>query len=131
MESEQIQFEKPRTFNSKNVCYWETTSKELKIAKKQGDKQAGVFLTKAKMFLDRNCIKQIDLTTWICEPIKNYNNSTYKIRMTQKGFECNCHGFNSKLKDYENGNSDIQPICSHIIAVKQFCFIESKGEFKC
>lgn len=39
------------------------------------------------------------------EPIKDYNKTTYRIRHTEKGFECNCHGFNNKLRDYTKGNS--------------------------
>ena len=125
-----VTYERPKEFNPNNVCFWEKTSKELKVARKNGDKQAGVFLTKAKMFLENECIQRVNETNWICKPIKKYNHSTYKIRITEQGFECNCHGFNSKLKDYTNGDSNIKPTCSHIIAVKQFCFIESKGEFQ-
>jgi hypothetical protein len=123
----EVSFEPPREFNPNNVCFWESTSKELKVARKNGDKPAGVFLTKAKMFLENNCIEQINETSWICKPIPDYNNTTYKIRHPEKGFECNCHGFNNKLRDYTNGDSNVKPVCSHIIAVKQFAFIDSKG----
>lgn len=123
----EVSFEPPKDFNPNNVCFWESTSKELKVARKNGDKPAGVFLTRAKMFLENNCIERINETSWICKPIPDYNNTTYKIRITEKGFECNCHGFNNKLRDYTNGDSNVKPTCSHIIAVKQFAFIESKG----
>lgn len=126
MREEQT-FEPPREFNKNNVCFWESTSKTLKVAKEKGEKQAGVFLTKAKKFLDMGCIERINGTNWICKPIKNYNNTIYRIKITENGLECDCQGFNKKLKDYNNGISNTKPICSHIIGVKQFCFIESKG----
>lgn len=128
----EITFEPPKEFNPNNVCFWESTSKELKVARKNGDKQAGTFLTKAKAFLSHDCIERINETNWICKPIRvrEYNKTTHKIRYTSESWDCSCQGFNQKKKDFDNGVSNIKPICSHIVAVKQFAFIESKGEFK-
>lgn len=48
--------------------------------------------------------------------------------MKDNFWSCSCQGFNKKLKDFENGNSDIRPICSHILAVKQLNFIEAQNK---
>lgn len=122
-------FEPPVEYNEDNVVYWHKESKELRTASKSGDKKAGTLLTKAKEFLFNDCIKQENGTTWLCLPIPDYNKSTYNIRLTSEGWDCNCQGFNKKQSDFKDGNSNIKPICSHILAVKQFMFIENDGEF--
>ena len=120
-------YEQPREYTPNNVVYWEPTSKALKVAKEAGDKHAKPLLTKAKKFLQKACIEEVSLTTWVCKPLKNYNKTTYFIRSTKLGFNCTCQGFIKKYQEYEKGNSDLKPICSHIVAVKQYCFIKSKN----
>jgi hypothetical protein len=116
-------YEDPKEYTIKNVTYWEPSSKALMIAKGSGDKHASPLLTKAKKFLIEGCIEQVNNTTWLCMPLINYNKTTYFIRSIKGGFTCNCQGFNKKYTEFETGNSDITPICSHILAVKQYCFI--------
>ena len=126
MYTKQI-YEQPSEYTYNNVMYWEPFSKALVIAKKAGDKHANPLLTKAKKFLNENCIDQLSASTWVCKPIKNYNKTSYFIRSTDEGFSCCCRGFNKKYQEYEAGKLDLKPICSHIIAVKQYCFIKSKN----
>ena len=94
------------------------------VAKKAGDRHAQPLLTKAKAFVNEGCIEALNNSTWICKPLKKYNKTTYFIRSTSAGFTCTCQGFNKKYQDYEAGRSELKPICSHILAVKQFCFLE-------
>lgn len=112
--------EPPKKYTPNNVCYWETTSKDL-ITEDKGKPM----LTKARKFLENDCIRGVGetLTTWECLPLPNYNKTTYRISLTKTGFVCNCQGFNKKLKDYDSLSSDVKPICSHILAVKQLNFI--------
>lgn len=101
-------YEPPRELNFKNVMYWETESRQLLELKQNGDKEAATLLTKAKHFLENDCIEQINRKLFIVKPIKNYNKTTYRIKnINDEEFICNCQGFS------KNG------ICSHIIAVKQ------------
>ena len=118
-------FELPRQYNSKNVIFWETVSNHLRIAMNSGDKHARPLLTKAKKFIDSQCVERISETEWICKPLKDYNKTRYKIRETTEGITCNCQGFKKAQKNFEEGHTDIKPICSHIVAVKQFCFLEA------
>ncbi len=120
--SDQITYEPPRKYTPKNIIYWESTSNELRISKNPYFARA--LLNKARKFLKNNRIEQIDHTVWLCHPIYGYNKTTHMIKSTIKDFECDCQGFKKKLRDYEKGVSSIKPICSHIIAIKQFCFIE-------
>ena len=120
-------YEQPSEYTINNVIHWEPFSKALVIAKKAGDKHANPLLTKAKKFLNEDCIDQLSMSTWICKPIKNYNKTSYFIRSTDEGFSCCCQGFNKKYQEYEAVKLDLKPICSHIIAVKQYCFIKSKN----
>lgn len=125
---EEINFEAPKEFNSKTVVFWEPTSKELKVAGEKGLFKANPLLTKAKKFLDESCIRKINNTTFLCTPLKDYNKTSYTISSTSEGFFCNCQGFNKKLQEHTEGKSEIKPICSHVLAVKQYCFIESRGK---
>tara|TARA_Y100000310_G_scaffold15342_1_gene15406 strand:+ start:5725 stop:6126 length:402 start_codon:yes stop_codon:yes gene_type:complete len=121
-------FEPPRKVTPNTVMYWEETSKALKGMQDEGDKKARPLLVKAKKFLISNCIQQQSLTSWICKSIKDYNKTDHQVRSIEKGFECDCQGYNQKLKDLEEGRSDVKPICSHILAVKQFIFIENYNQ---
>lgn len=120
-----ITFEPPREYAPSNIAFWEPISKELK---QEGSKQSTTLISKAKKFLENNCVRQLSATKWECLPIFRYNKTTYKIRLTIDGWECNCQGFNKKLREFQEGHSDIQPICSHILAVIQNKFIEEKNE---
>lgn len=115
-------FEPPREYNSSNIHFWEPISKGLK------DKKEGkVLISKAKKFIDQGCVKQISIASWICSALKGYNKSSYYINSIQDGFECDCQGFKQKLKEYEEGHSDQKPICSHVLAVIQFNFMEANN----
>jgi len=109
--------EKPVSFNPNNVMFWEPESQELISLKKDGSKQAGTLLNKAHRFLEEGCIQRIGNNQWVCHPIKGYNKTIYRIELNTS-FNCNCQGYQSKLRKGE------KPICSHIIAVKQFEFMQ-------
>jgi len=126
MQKEIESYGEPQNYTPNNVCYWEETSKALMVAKQQGDRHASPLLTKAKMFILAGCIEQRSETEWICKPKKDYNKASHTIRSTEDGMECSCQGFNVKKKRFEMGETEITPICSHIVAVKQFCFLEAK-----
>jgi len=117
-------YEPPKTYTPENIIYWEPTSKELRESGRFGVS----LLAKARKFLRNNSVDQIDLTNWIVKPIKNYNKTEHQISSTEKGFTCDCQGFRKKEKLFDEGQSSEVPICSHIIAVKQFCFIQEKSQ---
>ena len=117
-KSDPYQIEPPEEFTYRNVMYWEPDSMELIKLKKDGSKQAATLLTKAEDFLLNDCIVRTNIG-WDCLPIEGYNSTTYHIFIDQySNFACNCQGFVSKVKNGEKG------ICSHIVAVKQFNFME-------
>lgn len=113
-------FEKPMKYTPNNICYWEETSKELKFDKSKG---ATAMLSKAKHFLENNCIVEISENEWRCKPIPKYNSTTYKIFMKYGVFECSCQGYRKKLSE-----GVLNPICSHILSVKQFKYIKEKNK---
>jgi len=120
-----ISYEEPQRYTFSNIAFHEPTSRIVKNQKK-----GKTILFKAKIFLEKKCIIQKSDTEWNCLPIQDYNKRTYRIRLTPDGFVCRCQGFNKKLSDLEEGKSDDAPICSHILAVRQFCFIQEKNKLK-
>ena len=126
---EEVSYENPRKYTPSNIVFWEPTSKALKLAHEEKQINANPLIIKARRFLSEGCIKQVDDTTFKCGPVKDYNKTTYVIRFTdEENIECNCQGFNKKLHEYREGKSDIKPICSHVLAVKQFCYIEAHNK---
>ncbi len=125
MEQEIITYEPPREYTINNVVFWEPTSNQLRLEKK-----GKALLTKAKNFLENNCIRRTpqSLTSWEFLPIKDYNKTTHKIRLTEQGWVCTCQGFNKSLKEFAEGHTDIKPICSHILAVKQLNFMRENND---
>lgn len=121
-----VKYELPREYTPKNVIYHEPISNEIRIA--GSVKRGKHILIKAQKFLEKARIEQIDYTTWLCHPIRGYNKTIHTISSNVEEFTCDCQGFRKKEKDYLNGSSNITPICSHILAVKQYCFIESHNE---
>lgn len=117
-----IKYEEPREYTIDNISFHEPTSKLIKEQRKGKS-----ILFKAKIFLEKNCIISISDTEWNCMPIRDYNKKTHRIRLTEEGFICDCQGFRDKFNTYEEGKSEVIPICSHILAVKQFCFIREKN----
>lgn len=107
-----ITFEEPQVMTYQNVMFWESESKELLRLKKNGDVKSATLLSKAKKFLENNCIEKISASKWEIKPIKNYNKTTYFVEDTNKGYTCTCQGFSR--------NSGF---CSHILAVKQWIFM--------
>lgn len=116
-------YDNPLNYTPTNVIYWESTSNELRLAGRFGK----ALLNKARKFLINNCIEEINGTNWICKPIKDCNKTEYYVISTERGFTCDCQGFKKKQKDYDEGKSSEIPICPHIVAVKQFCFIKEKN----
>lgn len=121
MDPEQT-YEEPREYTPTNVIYWEATSQKLRQAGRYGIS----LLNKARKFLQNSSVNQITSTTWVCRPIKDYNKTEHYIILTRKGLTCDCQGFKKKKSDYDHGHSSIKPICSHVLAVKQYCFIEGR-----
>lgn len=123
---QQVSYEPPRIMNTTIVQHHEPTSKNLLEMARDKIANTKTLLTKARKFLENNCIKRTpySITTWECYPIKYYNKTIYTIRLTESGWLCTCQGFKKRLKDYSEGHSDIKPICSHILAVKQLNFIK-------
>ena len=105
----------PDILTPKNVIYWSEHYMKLK-----GTKHGKAIMTKARIFLKRNCIKydpeetkyhrsgEYDGHRFICLPIKGYNKTTYRIWNIKgtKNFECSCQFYvKTKLQ------------CSHITAL--------------
>ena len=111
-----ISYEPPSEYTPTNIIYWEPVSKELRMQGRFGI----ALLNKARKFLKNNCVEQISPTSWICKPVKGYNKREYKISSAGEDFYCECQGFRKKRKEYDEGNSNILPICSHILTIKQF-----------
>jgi len=120
-----VSYEEPREYTINNIAFHEPTSRRVR-----DEKKGRTILFKAKHFLENNCIVQRSATEWGCLPIQDYNKKTYSIRLTTDGFTCECQGFNKKLEDFDGGKSEVVPICSHILAVKQYCFIKEKNKIK-
>lgn len=63
---------------------------------------------KVNKFLEHNCIEYAGNNTFICKPIPGYNKTTYELTKNDfGGFDCNCQGFQKKLKQFGEGS------CSH------------------
>ena len=82
IESQQT-YEEPKEITINNVMYWEETSQTLRSQSKGKS-----LLTKAKKFLENNCIQRVahSLTCWECLPIKDYNKTIYRINLTDSGW---------------------------------------------
>jgi hypothetical protein len=91
-----------------NVIYWSEHYKQL-----EGVKEGNAIRTKARSFLDHNCIQwDKDNKVFVCLPIKGYNKTTYRMEKLKDGtFNCSCQFYNKVSKDWD------QPICSHILAL--------------
>lgn len=113
-----IKREPPTKIYPHNVMYWEPHSMELIRIKKDGSKEAGSILKKAKILLEEDCIKKVDRNEWKILPVEGYNKTTYKVVFNGRDLTCNCQGYNSKLKRGDKG------ICSHTIGVEQFEYME-------
>ena len=112
-------YHNPINYDSHNVRFWEELSKEL-IKEGKGK----TLVTKAKGFIDNNCIVKVNSATWNVKPIEGYNKKTYEIRIDYMGFHCSCQGFQKKQLEYDTGKTEVKPLCSHILAVRQSCFLE-------
>jgi hypothetical protein len=115
MVTERTQISPPQVFDYRNVCFWEPESRRLIKLKQDGSKEAATLLSKAKKFLENNCIKRISQQKWHCLPLEGYNSTTYLISFIDS-WDCNCQGFSN------NQN------CSHILAVKQYEYMEKQNE---
>lgn len=102
----------PERVNFRTVAFWEPRSQQLLALKENGDTEAVTLLTKAKKFLEYDCIER-DGENWICKPIKGYNNTTYHIIEMGDTLICDCQGYANKQ------------FCSHCLAVLQFDFIKN------
>jgi len=92
--------------DASNVQYYCHHIKELKYSQQH----------KVKKFLENDCIKYSD-GVFFCEPLEGYNTRTYTIVKNDSfpcGFECNCQGFQQKVRRGEYAT------CSHVGAVYGF-----------
>lgn len=119
-----VKYEPPQRYTERNVVYWEPTTKEL-IA--FSEKKSKPLISKARRFLLDGCIERISDGEWECRPLVGYNKTSYYIKSVSGGFSCNCQGFRKAEKDYSEGNG-FKPICSHVLAVIQRGFIDSKNQ---
>ena len=107
-QEEHITYEAPKQLTPKTVCYWYE-----KIGKLSGSQKS-----KAKKFLENNCIEKISIAEFIVHPIKGYNTTEHKVNIMNES--CSCQWY------VKNGLE-----CSHIKAVKLFQFMDiwnNKGE---
>jgi len=112
-------YHKPKKYTPDILVYWEPFTKELVSL---AGKEARPLIAKARRFLEEDCIKRLNPAYWECGPIKGYNKTTYIISHNNAGFMCNCQGFNKRR---EEGTTLL--LCSHILAVKQFEFMEANN----
>ena len=113
---QQVQYEPPQVLTKQNVIYWSEHYKRL-----EGCKEGKAIKTKARKFLELNCIAydpegekygyekgDYENHKFICLPIKGYNKTTYRMWWSKEiqDFVCSCQ-FNQKVK---------MP-CSHITAL--------------
>jgi len=108
---------------SNDVCFWDHWTKELK----------GSIISKAKKFYKLKLVSYVGDNTWIVEPIKDYNTRTYEVTNKKddediRSFECNCQGFQSKLRKFKLRQSDEEAYCSHTVAVKMFAGNEAHNK---
>ena len=102
-------FESPEIFTKDNVIKWSTHYKAL-----TGTEHGKGIQTKAKRFIDRNCIEYVNKENggpyYICKPIIGYNSTTYKIKSFGGKFTCDCQFYNKVCIK----NPGL--ICSHVLA---------------
>ena len=55
---------------------------------------------------------------WVINPLPGYNKTAYTIKNDKQSWYCNCQGFQSKLKRFNDGDWDIIVECSHIQITK-------------
>lgn len=93
------------------VQFYSHHAKELKYSQQQ----------KIKKFLEYDCIKYDSIKKeYLCLPIPGYNTRTYTLKWNKelKEFECNCQGFQTKMKKYLlDPITAPKPSCSHIGAL--------------
>jgi len=104
-----VSVEPPSILNSKNVIYWNEEYKRL-----EGVTEASAIRTKAKKWLENNCIVYSERDQcFICKNIKGYNKTFHKIRKVGDNFECSCQFHNKIVKE-----NLTHLMCSHVLAVK-------------
>lgn len=93
------------------VQFYSRHAKELKYSQRH----------KSLKFLKHGCIKyEKEKQAFLCLPLEGYNSTTYEmVRSKEFGFECDCQGFQTKLKKFKEG-SGIKPTCSHIGALYEY-----------
>lgn len=96
----------------KQVCFYSHTYKEF--VTEYGQVRADVLKHKASKFIENRCLDYSpENKEFFCKPLRGYNTRTYTLVNHNLGdFECNCQGYQSKLKKGEF------PSCSHILALK-------------
>lgn len=102
---------------------WSPYDKEKYSSLEKHKLSKATMANKAIKFLEFDCIERTE-NGFICKPIPGYNQTTYTIKDLGEVFECNCQGFQTKLKN--DGVGD----CTHCLAVKSFIFMEQYNRSK-
>jgi hypothetical protein len=96
----------PFEVNPRDVQFYDAVDKHLVNSQRH----------KARKLFELDCVEYNSLTkSFICKPIAGYNHTTYTILRSKFSdrFECDCQGFQTKLK--RDGWEEA--ICSHVAAV--------------
>jgi len=113
-------YEMPEKLTPHNVFYYSHYTKEV----------TGSVKTKARNFLDKGLVEWDAATKqFYVNPVEGYNTRRYSISNRNGGFECNCQGCQTKIKNGKyNPSTDDIPACSHILAVLMFLQIEEHND---
>ena len=101
LNREKITIEKPKHMRPEIVCFWWEEWGRLEGSQR----------SKAVKFVQNNCVRKLSEDIFVVEPIKGYNKTPHKVYL--KAPSCSCQ-YNKKYGK----------ICSHIIAVKMYNFVE-------
>lgn len=103
---------------SNDVCFYDVVFKKV----------VGSMRSKALKFVKNKLIEYYGSNTWVVEPIKDYNKTPYTVENINGTFVCNCQGYQMKLKRLEAGDLDVDPVCSHVLAVKLYAGQEAHNK---
>jgi len=97
---------------TKSTCFYDILFQDVK----------GSMKSKAIKFDKLKLVEYYGENTWVVDPIPGYNKHHYTVKKVKRDsvwdFVCNCQGFVMKMKRFNEGDLDVVPVCSHILAVK-------------
>lgn len=99
----------PIRLTSDNVIYWSEHYKRL-----EGVKEGSAIKTKAKAFIDQNCISWNKYTKeFECLPLKGNHTKHRMVKQPDGSFDCTCQFYNKTVKN--SGQPNL--LCSHVLAL--------------